>query len=277
MPSRGGVQALPFLVSGACVVTLFACKAYVAFRPAPASLLAETTIGQIEPVFAFYDQMRTGVTVSDTGRVFVNFPRRGDKVDFTVGEIVGSKVVPYPSSSMNEFDPASPTTTLSDVQSVVVDGANRLWMLDTAVPSFGTPIIGGAKLVGVDRATNKVVRTIVFPPDVVLTNSYLNDVRFDLRQGAERLCTQPRMEFQLPHFRVPWHSSMGIGQSDYLRTCCRLNATSSGHTPTREWTSREANFFIRIGLDVEAESARLRTTHEDVSGGRRISSLRNDY
>jgi sugar lactone lactonase YvrE len=134
-------------------------------------------------VFAFYDQMPTGVTVSDTGRVFVNFPRRGDKVDFTVGEIVGSKVVPYPNSSINEFDPASPTTTLSDVQSVVVDGANRLWMLDTAAPSFGTPIIGGAKLVGVDLATNKVVRTIAFPPHVVLTNSYLNDVRFDLRQG----------------------------------------------------------------------------------------------
>jgi sugar lactone lactonase YvrE len=183
MSNRGGGQALPFLVWGAFVLTLFASKAYEEFHPAPASLPAENTTGQIEPVFAFYDQMPTGVTVSDTGRVFVNFPRRGDKVDFTVGEIVGSKVVPYPSGSINEFDPASPTTTLSDVQSVVVDGANRLWMLDTAAPSFGTPIIGGAKLVGVDLATNKVARTIVFPPDVVLTNSYLNDVRFDLRQG----------------------------------------------------------------------------------------------
>ena len=183
MPNREGGQALPFLVWGAFVLTLFASKAYAEFQPAPASLPAENTTGQIEPVFAFYDQMPTGVTVSDTGRVFVNFPRRGDKVDFTVGEIVGSKVVPYPNSSINKFDPASPTTTLSDVQSVVVDGANRLWMLDTAAPSFGTPIIGGAKLVGVDLATNKVVRTIAFPPHVVLTNSYLNDVRFDLRQG----------------------------------------------------------------------------------------------
>jgi sugar lactone lactonase YvrE len=63
------------------------------------------------------------------------------------------------------------------------DGTNRLWMLDTAAPSFGTPIVGGAKLVGVDLASNKVVRTILFPPDVVLRNTYLNDVRFDLRQG----------------------------------------------------------------------------------------------
>jgi hypothetical protein len=38
-------------------------------------------------------------------------------------------------------------------------------------------------LVGVDLATNKVVRTILFPPDVVLRNTYLNDIRFDLRQG----------------------------------------------------------------------------------------------
>ena len=85
MPNREGGQALPFLVWGAFVLTLFASKAYAEFQPAPASLPAENTTGQIEPVFAFYDQMPTGVTVSDTGRVFVNFPRRGDKVDFTVG------------------------------------------------------------------------------------------------------------------------------------------------------------------------------------------------
>jgi hypothetical protein len=47
------------------------------------------------------------------------------------------------------------------VQSVVVDAANRLWLLDTAAPSFSSPVTGGAKLVAVDLATNKVVKTIV--------------------------------------------------------------------------------------------------------------------
>ena len=40
---------------------------------------------------------------------------------------------------------------------------------------------GGPKLVCVDISTNEVVQIIVFPPDVALPESYLNDIRFDLR------------------------------------------------------------------------------------------------
>ena len=40
---------------------------------------------------------------------------------------------------------------------------------------------GGAKLVAVDLETNEVVKTIVFPITVAFPDSYLNDVRFDLR------------------------------------------------------------------------------------------------
>jgi sugar lactone lactonase YvrE len=43
---------------------------------------------------------------------------------------------------------------------------------------------GGPKLVCVDLATDTVVQTIVFTPDVALPTTYLNDVRFDLRKGA---------------------------------------------------------------------------------------------
>jgi sugar lactone lactonase YvrE len=71
------------------------------------------------------------------------------------------------------------------VQSVVADAANRVWVLDTGAPGFNAPIDGGAKLVAVDLATNKVVKTIVLGPDVILPTTYVNDVRFDLRQGAE--------------------------------------------------------------------------------------------
>jgi sugar lactone lactonase YvrE len=67
----------------------------------------------------------------------------------------------------------------------VADTNNRLWILDTAAPAFKRPVAGGAKLVAVDLASNKVVKTIVLSPDVVLPTTYLNDVRFDLRQGKE--------------------------------------------------------------------------------------------
>jgi len=146
-------------------------------------LATDRSIGHIEPVFEFHDAMPTGVTVSATGRIFINFPRWGDEVPYTVGEIRNGKVVPYPDAAINKFDPAHPGQTLGSVQSVVVDPADRLWILDTAAPKFSTPVAGGAKLVAVDLATDKVVKTIVLPATTVLSTTYINDVRFDLRQG----------------------------------------------------------------------------------------------
>jgi sugar lactone lactonase YvrE len=145
---------------------------------------AARNVGAIEPVFAFRDgPMPTGVTVSAQGRIFVNFPKWGDEVPFTVGEIRDGRVVAYPDAAINTADPRRPGETLLSVQSVVVDAADRLWILDTAAPGFARPVRGGAKLVAVDLATNKVVRTIILPDAVVLPTTYVNDLRFDLRQG----------------------------------------------------------------------------------------------
>jgi sugar lactone lactonase YvrE len=152
--------------------------------PGPAGRRAsDRPIGNIESVFEFYDAMPTGVSVGADGRIFVNFPRWGDDVPFTVGEIREGKIVPYPDETINTFDPARPGETLGSVQSVVVDAADRLWILDTAAPGFSTPVAGGAKLVAVDLVTNKVVKTIVLPSSTVLPTTYINDVRFDLRRG----------------------------------------------------------------------------------------------
>ena len=71
------------------------------------------------------------------------------------------------------------------MQSVVVDAADRLWILDTGSPGFAGSSYGGPKLVAVDLRTDRIVRKILFPPEVVPANSYPNDVRFDLRRGAE--------------------------------------------------------------------------------------------
>lgn len=145
----------------------------------------DKTIGEIEPVFQFHDAMPTGVTVANDGRIFINFPRWGDDVPFTVGLIKDGQVIAYPNKEINKFDPARPAETLGSVQSVVVDARNRLWILDTAAPKFSTPIEEAAKLVAVDLSTDKVVKTIVFPRSTVLSTTYINDVRFDLRGGKE--------------------------------------------------------------------------------------------
>jgi len=141
-------------------------------------------VGKLEVVATFDGPMPTGVTVSQKGRTFVNYPRWGDPVTFTVAEIKDGKATAYPDDKFAVYDKDRPKETLVSVQSVVVDPADRLWILDTGSIEFGPVIPGGAKLVGVDLATNKVFKTITFPPDVALKTTYLNDVRFDLRKGT---------------------------------------------------------------------------------------------
>ncbi|MNW98918.1 Major royal jelly protein [compost metagenome] len=150
-----------------------------------ANVPTDRSIGQLDQVFTFHDAMPTGVTVTDSGRIFVNYPKWGDDVRFTVGEIRGGQVFPYPDAAFNREDTKDPAKGLISVQSVVADGKGRVWLLDTAAPSFAAPKAGGAKLVAVDLASNSVVKTLVFPANVMLASTYVNDMRFDLRVGKE--------------------------------------------------------------------------------------------
>ncbi len=150
-------------------------------------LPADEPIGVLEPVAHFNGAMPTGVTVSHQGRIFINFPKWDDEVPFTVSEIYngGETVVAYPDESTNQTNPNDPAAALVSVQSVVVDPVDRLWILDTGSPMFQPTKYGGPKLVCVDLATNKIVKKILFPQDVALSTTYLNDIRFDLRRGSK--------------------------------------------------------------------------------------------
>ncbi|MDH2444614.1 L-dopachrome tautomerase-related protein [Amnibacterium sp. CER49] len=144
----------------------------------------DTAIPGLEVVHEFEDgPMPTGVTVSASGRIFVNFPKWGDEVPATVAELRDGQVVPYPDERWNSPAGDDDEHALVSVQSVVVDPADRLWILDTGSPLFQETKPGGPKLVCVDLRDDEVVQIITFPPDVALPTTYLNDVRFDLRKG----------------------------------------------------------------------------------------------
>ncbi len=152
-------------------------------------------VGQLETVATFDGPMPTGVTVSHGNRIFVNFPRWGDDVPFTVAELVAGKAVAYPNEQINDWpgrkmanpnaftDVEADQTHFVNVQSVVVDPQDRLWVLDTGAPMLKNIVPGGPKLVCIDLKTNRVIRTILVPPETAGMNSYMNDVRFDLRVG----------------------------------------------------------------------------------------------
>jgi sugar lactone lactonase YvrE len=145
-------------------------------------LPADEHLGTLEPVAYFNGAMPTGVTVSHKGRIFVNFPRWGDDVPFTVAEIRDGRPVAYPDPEINQMNEQDQPASLVSVQSVVVDPVDRLWILDTGSPMFKPTRYGGPKLVCVDLETNQVIKKILIPQDVALPTTYLNDVRFDLRQ-----------------------------------------------------------------------------------------------
>ncbi|RLK23934.1 sugar lactone lactonase YvrE [Micromonospora sp. M71_S20] len=145
--------------------------------------VAAEPVGELELVHAFTGPMPTGVSVSHTGRIFVNFPKWGDEVPATVVELRDGREVPFPDQRWNSPSGDDDAEAFVSVQSIVVDPADRLWVLDTGSPMFRPTSPGGPKLVRVDLDTDTVAQVITFPTDVALPSTYLNDVRFDLRRG----------------------------------------------------------------------------------------------
>lgn len=130
------------------------------------------------------DRQWTGIAVARDGRIFVNYPRWSENVPFSVGELKpDGSVAPYPDTTLNTWEPGmDPADRFVCVQSVVVDRDGYLWILDPANPQFKGVVVGGPKLVKVDLATNRIIRTIRFAAPVIELGSYLNDVRIDTRR-----------------------------------------------------------------------------------------------
>jgi len=184
-PAKTIEQALVLLMILLAAVALIGCSD----TRREDSQLAETgsvtipVAGKIETVALFNGPMPTGVAISKHGRLFVNFPRWGDQVDYTVAEVIDGKTVPFPNANINAYQEGNQADHLVAVQSVVVDPKDRLWILDTASIKMGEPLANGPKLICVDLKDNQVVQTIHFPENVALKTTYLNDVRFDLNRG----------------------------------------------------------------------------------------------
>src|SRR3954466_5204325 len=105
----------------------------------------DETIGTLETVHIFDGgPMPTGVSVSAAGRIFVNFPKWGADVAFTVAEIRDGVPVPYPDQAWNDPSGDDDKDAFVSVQSIVVDPADRLWVLDTGSPPFQPTEGGGA-------------------------------------------------------------------------------------------------------------------------------------
>ena len=156
-----------------------------AAQPAGARAATSRPAGTMElALLANAPSTPTGLALSRAGRVFVMMPRFDAKVPITVGEVAPDGTVrPYPSEAINRPDPKSPQASLLHVPNGVVDRDDTLWLLDAGLPEGkGPPVPGGAKLVQVDLAENRVRRVVPLEAGVTPSSS-LNDLRVDIRPG----------------------------------------------------------------------------------------------
>jgi sugar lactone lactonase YvrE len=137
---------------------------------------------ELQEVASFPNQQVTGVAVSRSGRIFVNFPDWSDDHTVSVAEVVDGKAKAFPNEDWNKS--GSPDSHFVCVQSVYVDANDDLWILDPAAPKMQEIVKGGPKLIKVDLKTNRIVQTIPFGEDVAPKKSYLNDVRVDTKAAT---------------------------------------------------------------------------------------------
>jgi sugar lactone lactonase YvrE len=144
----------------------------------------------LTPVYENNEFQITGVTVSKSGRLFVNFPRWSDQYLNAVVEVMkDGSVKPYPDEFWNRWDrqPGSAAQQFVCVQSVVADDRDSLWVVDAAAPMMGAVVSHGPKVVRISLQENRVTRVYPLGSDVVKRESYLNDIRIDTKNNVAYL------------------------------------------------------------------------------------------
>jgi sugar lactone lactonase YvrE len=140
----------------------------------------------LEIVHRFTGQMPVGVAVTATGRAFVSYPRWEDKLEYTLAVLENGREVPFPRDGAyqkgNENDPAN---NLVSLQGLIVDGRDRLWVLDTGTVNMEPVQPFTPKLICFNARTGAKEWEHKFSAREVPPGGYLNDLRIDLTRGAE--------------------------------------------------------------------------------------------
>jgi len=163
----------------------------------------------LEEYHYYYNQWPIGLAISSNGRFFASYTR--GTYSFTLGEATNRTAeTPYPSADLNlpvsqlnttwngiPFG-SNNSTGLISVQALYITPENArrpetLWVVDTGRPTImnaaGEPSMpyaqpGGPKILGISLANDSVYATYTFPVDVHFPDSYMNDIRFDLRPNV---------------------------------------------------------------------------------------------
>ena len=135
---------------------------------------------KLEIVFEDDTYQFTGVSVSKTGRIFVNYPYWSDQHRYSLVEVLPDKTaVPYPNEAMNEWNfNLKGNDKWICVQATYVDENDVLWVVDPASPYLAKVFKKSYKLVAFDLKDNKMIAYYDFQAKIE-DDGYINDVRID--------------------------------------------------------------------------------------------------
>lgn len=164
------------------VISLSSCKKET--KKTPDTSKKVEIIPTIKEIASFKGQQVTGVTVTNEGRIFVNFPRWRTGVAAAVKEVKNGKSSAYPTEKWNTWEIGKKLndSVFVAVQSVIAF-ENDLYVLDTRNPQF-KGVLDAPRLFVFDLKTNKLKRTYIFPKESYHNDSYLNDLRVDKANGS---------------------------------------------------------------------------------------------
>ena len=127
----------------------------------------------------------TGVTVSQNGRMFANFPRWRPGVPHSVVEVNPEEGTyqPYPNQDMNTWELGMPLgdSVFVAIQSVVAF-EQTLYVLDTRNPLF-KGVKGQPRIFAFDLSTNQLQQVYIIGEQAFKPNSYVNDLRVDKKRN----------------------------------------------------------------------------------------------
>lgn len=217
------------------------------------SVVGRAAESKIKPVFQDDLSQFTGVALSKTGRMFINYPRWQGPHDLDVVEVQSNGIArPFPDKDWNSWDKSqSGSNKWVCVQSVFVDDQDQLWVVDPAAPQMESVQGNGAKLVRIDLASNRVVRLYNLT-ELAGKNSYLNDVRVDTSNHIAYLTESKEggivvlntdtgnarmvLRQEPPVLADPNHQLL-IGGAELLRNGqpMKVNADGIALSPDRQW------------------------------------------
>jgi len=126
-------------------------------------------------------EMIWNAVATDRDRIFVAGPRwAGGKGPAVALIDHKGHPQPYPNQAWNSWTPgADAGRAFVSVNALHRDDHGGLWVIDTGVPNFGGDAVpGGAKAIRFNLATDRVDRIYPLSPQVVLSGSYVDDIRF---------------------------------------------------------------------------------------------------